>query len=137
MAAENSPKVGTAYFRLRAHLGLAKSFWALQMRRESAREAAAAQGLMESLEGSGFEWVWEGAPGHAYYDFAIYHATLGRLDESLKSLRQAVDAGWADAPQLHAEPAFAALAGVPDFDRLVTTLETRQRLPRANLPGET
>jgi hypothetical protein len=76
-------------------------------------------------------WVTGFGPGNPvpWYNAARAQARLGRTDDSLRSLRRALDEGFADAECLRTEPDLAALRGDERF-RALTGLFPPEGLSR-------
>lgn len=57
-----------------------------------------------------------------FYDLAAARARSGDAKKAFEALRQAVDAGFADAARLRTDPAFESLRADPEFARILDTI---------------
>jgi Tol biopolymer transport system component/TolB-like protein/tetratricopeptide (TPR) repeat protein len=79
-------------------------------------DAGAAERLLAAAERSIPSY---GHYHHALYDVACVHALLGRSDQALRRLAQAVRGGYPCVPQLERDEFLASLRGLPGFQALL------------------
>jgi serine/threonine-protein kinase len=117
-----------------AHWAKARCGLARVRRREGAHEEAdrVLSDAMAVFEGR-TRFVWRsfmgGSDADVLYEHAATLADSGRADDALAQLRHAADAGWADLPWLHHDPAFAAVREQPTLRELCAEAAARVTLP--------
>jgi tetratricopeptide (TPR) repeat protein len=126
LATAHPEKLGIGHVVVRARVGLATAFRALRMRRDEARELAAAVSLLEQKDEYDFGWIWEANDGSALFEFARFYARAGRPAEVATCLRRAVSCAWSDATALDLDECFAPYEGHPEIEALRGVLHARR-----------
>jgi len=126
--AQHPHRLGVGYLRVKAGLGLARTFHRLHMRRDEVQQVNDACRLLEHKQDYDFNWMWEGSDAQAQYDLARYRAAVGHREEALQALRRAVTWGWGDWPVLEADDGFARYRDDPELAS-VRDLVRARRLP--------
>ncbi|PYO14936.1 MAG: hypothetical protein DMD31_07350 [Gemmatimonadetes bacterium] len=126
--AQHPHRLGVGYLRVKAGLGLARTFHRLHMRRDEVQQVNDACRLLEHKQDYDFNWMWEGSDAQAQYDLARYRAAAGHREEALQALRRAVTWGWGDWPLLEADDGFARYRDDPELAS-VRDLVRARRLP--------
>ena len=129
IAEANPHRLSIGAHWVKARCGLAR-----MRRREGALEEAALilADALAVFEGR-TRFVWRsfigGSDAEVLYEHAATLADSGRADDALAALRRAADAGWADLPWLHHDPAFAELREQPALGELCAEAAARVALP--------
>ena len=121
--------VGMGLLLLRARIGLAKAFRALNMRRDEQQQLSRVASLLRGEGAYSFEWVWMAARAHVQYDLASCHAAAGRLADALSALDAAIDLDWGDLSQLANDESFARLRRDGALDSRMQRVRERGSLP--------
>ena len=74
--------------------------------------------LVDEVERSPQQWLWEGALSQIYYGFAVAQMRLRNTDAALDCLSAASRSGWRDAQWLMNDPELTALHSQPRFQQL-------------------
>lgn len=87
------------------------------------------------LAASLYERWLEANPGDvvAWYNYACAFALLGRKDEALRTLEDAVTAGWRDSTWTSRDPDLTTLHGDLEFARILDRIGELSRLERASV----
>ena len=125
---KNPKAIGMGYCFVRGHLGMAKAFWKLGMKREAKEWSEEALKLISDKKGFDFNWIWEGSDTQAYYDIASYNALTNRYEEAIKYLRKAVDCSWGDVLFLEADESFDSVRRKAEYQKIVKKLKNRKPL---------
>jgi len=128
MSRTTPEKVGMGYVFVRATSGMSKSYFRIDMRRESKEKLSDARKTFETKEGFSFQYGGETDP-QASFQIASACATLGLKDDAIDYLEYAVRHGWRELQLLEADETLMALAGDPRFDALLEELRTTKPLP--------
>jgi serine/threonine protein kinase/tetratricopeptide (TPR) repeat protein len=129
IADANEHRITIGAHWVKGRFGLARSFQRLGRRQEADRALAEGRELFTAR--SRFVWTWfcGATDAEVLYELACTLATMGRIDESLDTLRRAADAGWADLAWLRHDPAFVALRDTEEAQRLCIDAASRVTLP--------
>lgn len=112
---------------LRVHMGLARAFRAIGMKKESDASLREVKSLFDSKDGYDFSGLWDSGEVEILVELALFYASIHNHDEALNLLERAVEQGWLEAPRLELESSFQNLCEAPRFQAIQNKL--RQQIP--------
>lgn len=122
-------QIGAGYLMVRLQTRLATAYDHLWMRREELHCAERALELTRTRAGYTFSWCWLTSEAELHYDWAVYHATVGKREEMLASLGNASALGWRETDWPDVEPAFGAYRTDEEFKKVLAGARSRTPLP--------
>ena len=126
----SSPRsLGIGWPMLRAHMGLAKAFRAIGMKKESDASLREAKSLFDTKDGYDFSGLWDSGEVEILVELALFYASIHNHDEALKSLERAVEQGWLETPRLKLESSFQNLREEPRFQVIQNKLRQQNPIP--------
>ncbi|HUG27222.1 MAG TPA: protein kinase [Gemmatimonadales bacterium] len=131
LAEQHSERLAMGFLFIRAHCGLARTFMALNTRREAERHLAIAEQTFR--EGRGWNFGWIGAVGlcqlYGHLDLAMAQLELDQNPGALAHLDDAVAQGWGDVEGLMTATRSAGVPILPEFAVLQQRIAGRPMLP--------
>ncbi len=131
LAEQHRERLAMGFLFLRAHCGLARTFMALNARREAERHLAIAEQTFR--EGRDWNFGWIGAVGlcrlYGHLDLAMAQLELNQNSDALSHLNDAVSAGWGDVDGLMMATQSAGVPHLPELESLQQRIERRPALP--------